>query len=694
MIKEIVDIGRVSNKLGSVFTFKDLPKFYVEITLEWNGKDFTFVADKAKIDHIQDTEKYLEFGVHRGATGDNKKYTFLFASFLLDITTSPSKIRGLNSEISHLKSQLDKKITTTQKKQLESKEKNLQNENLKLLTDKQVFEDYYKKGNEYIKKYLEEFCKKELRIRINNIEKLSDTLVFKTKKERNIYLKNQKQKAKNKYSKTKEMKILKYIEKYQNTIQNSFDEIIKLAEECSMRIEWKQNAKKFIPIVVKIKTKNKEYYPYQKYWLKDFFDEVRFFISSNKIKSTAGSCNIYNDKKAEYFPKNFYYPYSTDKLNVKYSLNDDENLFVLSKEAYMDFIKGENFLESLNEFRLIGLKCYVAATCFNDKILKNFQKDVKENKSDFDGLLNIVSRNYVNRYDLLLNFYFWDSGQNSKEIIEYTKDVIPSTLIQNVKLFKALKEFYIQEFDRKLDRYSWQQHIYHIFFKNSYKKMRTALFRKIALSDRVDIEQIMLSMNEKMQYGISKKEDDEQRYYHGDILKHYIFLDWASKINKGESAMSEQEKQEVFVGKSYEEKLIYFLQNSNLVKDSPSMKAGVCAGLAIKILSWSINNYDKKLLAFVGKRIERNNLNSVQTFMNDIFAKTKFHEFEGLQSINIKLSTQEMLRLNNNTFNKDEFIFGLFLGSELYSNVKSDKDPTPPTIEEEATEDDTTTTGE
>lgn len=129
--------------------------------------------------------------------------------------------------------------------------------------------------------------------------------------------------------------------------------------------------------------------------------------------------------------------------------------------------------------------------------------------------------------------------------------------------------------------------------------------------------------------------------------------------------------------------LTYFLDNGNLVKESHSMKIGICMGLCLKILSWSINGYDKKTLSFVGKRIERNNLSSVQAFINEIFAKTKFHEYEGLQSINIRLATQELLKLDNDSFNKDEFIFGLFLGNELYQNVKSNKDPKPPESDEE-----------
>ncbi|WP_024786926.1 hypothetical protein [Lebetimonas sp. JH369] len=74
MIKEIIDIGRVSNRLGSVFTFKGLPEYYVEIILEWNGKDFKYNDEKSKIRHLSEdkdydklgNELYLKYGVHRG----------------------------------------------------------------------------------------------------------------------------------------------------------------------------------------------------------------------------------------------------------------------------------------------------------------------------------------------------------------------------------------------------------------------------------------------------------------------------------------------------------------------------------------------------------------------------------------------------------------------------------------------------
>ncbi len=73
MIKEIVDIGRVSNRFGSVFTFKGLPEYYVEILLEWNGQEFDFKLNE-KVKHLSEDEEYshigqelyLKYGVHRG----------------------------------------------------------------------------------------------------------------------------------------------------------------------------------------------------------------------------------------------------------------------------------------------------------------------------------------------------------------------------------------------------------------------------------------------------------------------------------------------------------------------------------------------------------------------------------------------------------------------------------------------------
>jgi len=426
-------------------------------------------------------------------------------------------------------------------------------------------------------------------------------------------------------------------------------------------------------------------------------ENIEFNNSANLIKNPKDAyCNIYQNKKALVYPSGgFYYPFSTDKVNVKYNLKDDKNLFLLSKEAYIDFLKGRTFLETYNGFRFMNLNCYITATSLNDNSLKEFQNDIKEAKSNIEGLINLIDKNRQNRFDILLNFYFWEAAKTGggKDIIEYIKDVIPSNLVQILKSSNSLVRFYKEKFNRDNFNFSWQQHLYNIYHKDAHKKFRTSLFRKIALGDKVDLDKLMLVMNENMEYSINK--DGENKYYYGTVIKHLMFLDWLGKINKGELNMNKREERdkEFFIGKTYEERLSYFLKHGNLVKESSSMKIGVCIGLAINILSWTLSNYDKKTLAFAGKRIERNNLNSVQVFMNEIFSKSKFQEYEGLQSVNIRLATMQMLNIDNNSFNKDEFIFGLFLGSELYRNVKSKKDPEPKN-NNEGNEDEQSTTGE
>ena len=692
MIKEIVDIGRVSNKLASVFTFKGLPEYYVEVLLEWDGKDFKYKQESIK--HLSEDSAYLElgdelylkYGVHRERTGDNKWYILLLSSFILDIESSPNKINELQKTIKLLENDLFHNPTKIKKKELKSKLNILKKEQKKLKEDQDKLISYFERGQKsYFKKYLEEFRKRNLKKCEEFAREKITQIDFKTKREEKEQLKNLKNRCKEKYNKNKKRNNQKLIESYQSCIIKNLDSIFKTAELAKLKNnENNINQKEIVtvPIVVKVKDtrNNREYFLYEKYFIFDFLKESFFEASSNRIKNLNRDvkCNIYQNKIAKYYPGNFYYPYSVDKVNVKYNLQDDKNLFLLSREAYIDFFKGKTFLETYNSFSFMGLNSFVTATSLDDDSLKEFQQDAKESKLNIDGLIDLIDKNLQNRKNILLNFYFWEYGQNSKDIVEYVKDVIPSNLVQNIKFINGLTDYYRRKFNRELNNFQWKYHIRNIYYKDAHKKYRTSLFRKIVLNDRIDLEQLLQVINKNMEYGINKKEDDKHRYYYGDVIKHLIFLDWIDKINKGEAKMSkEDKKKELFIGNSYEERLGYFLENANLVKDSNSMKLGVCVGLAINILSWTLSNYDKKTLAFVSKKIERGNLNSVEAFVNNIFAKTKFQEYESLQRVNIKLSSMQMLNLDNESFNKDEFIFGLFLGSELYQNVKSQKDPEP-----------------
>jgi hypothetical protein len=690
VIKEIVDIGRVSNKLGSVFTFKDLPEYFVELVLEWDGNGFKFIPN-VKTQEISDKEEYLNYGLFRGKNGSN---IFIFpSSFIINLTSDYSKLQQLTKELNE--ENIDNKKYKKLKNQFEK-------ENKKFKKDKEEMIKQIQSGDKILIAFFETFRKKELINCKNKITAILENKTFKTKKQKAEYKKVLTTKCQNKYKKGRTSRLLNYLLKISELLLKNSDKIIEIADGCKKYIDAQGVNKKIekIPIILRVRNidDNKKYFIYEKYFIFNLYEKILFNNSAEKLmldkKHQEGICNIYNNEDKLFSPKSsFYYSYSLDKVNVYPNLNKQEasKIFNLSKRAYIDFMVGKTFLETYNSFYFMRINCYITATSLNDDSLKKFQKDVKESKSDLGGLIDLIDKNLLNRYDILLNFYFFEPTKTGNNIVEYIKDVVPSQLVQAIKLSNSLTGFYREKFNRDNFNFNWQQHIFNIYYKDAHKKFRTSLFRQIALGGTVNTERLLQVMNENMEFSISKDDTNANKYYYGTAIKHLMFLDWLEKINKGVVKMSKDEKnQEFFLGKNYEERLTYFLENGNLVKDSSSMKVGICMGLAIKILSWSIPNYGKKSLSFVGKRIERNNLNSVQVFINEVIAKTKFHEYESLQSINTKLATLELLSLDNNTFNKDEFIFGLFLGNELYDNVKSEDDPKPIQGEES----DKSTTGE
>jgi hypothetical protein len=612
MIKEIVDIGKVSDELASVFTFKGLPNYYVKITFECGGEDFKLCQD-GSIQHESNIEEYLRFRVHRGKNGSS--LYFFPTSFIVT-----------KDELTTKKQELIKKIQS---------------------------------GKSKVSTFLE------------------------NEKDKNIKM---------------------FLEKLSDAIVNNLDYILDLAKDGMDKIDAskskddKKSKSSEIAVVVNIENskidENVIFKIFQSIEFEGYAE--KFIAGSGKEKEhVKGICNLTQKEDFLYYPTgSFYYPFSTDKVNVKYDLIDDKNLFLLSKNAYIDFLTGRRFLEGYNSFYFMGMSSYITATSLDSGVLKEFQDDIRDSKSDLESLLDLIGKAETYSNKLLINFYFYEikkGAGGTKDVIEYIKDVIPTRLVQNVDLFYEIKKFFEKQFNRELKNYDWQRHISYIYNKDSYKKFRTALFRKIALEDKIEKEQLLLFINDKMQNGINKDSNNTARYYYGDVFRHYIFLNWITKINKGETKMSEAEKQELFKGKTYEERLEYFLKTGNLVKDSPSMRVGVCIGLSIKILGWEITNYDKKVLAYASRRIERNNLGSLQIFVNEIFAKTQLHKYEQLHRVNIKFAGLELTSISNGAsnisdslFDKDKFIFGLFLGSELYGRLKSEKDPIDETVKEES----------
>ena len=256
--------------------------------------------------------------------------------------------------------------------------------------------------------------------------------------------------------KNNEVKCYPIITNYYKTILLNLDSIEEKANEIKLKIKKElkntdeakeiKNYIKNIPIIIKIKAKQKEKFFYQNKLLFEVFENITFKNSANCIKNAKNSkCNIYTDKKAVVYPGgSFYYPFSIDKVNVKYNLKDDKNLFLLSKKAYIDFFIGKTFLEIYHSFYFMGLNSYITATTLNDERLKEFQKDIKDSKSDINSLIDLIDKNRQNRSDLLINFYFYEIAKTGggKEIVEYIKDVIPTRLVDLLNLFKKLTNYY------------------------------------------------------------------------------------------------------------------------------------------------------------------------------------------------------------------------------------------------------------
>ena len=97
----------------------------------------------------------------------------------------------------------------------------------------------------------------------------------------------------------------------------------------------------------------------------------------------------------------------------------------------------------------------------------------------------------------------------------------------------------------------------------------------------------------------------------------------------------------------------------------------MCVGLILKMLSFSINDFDKKVLAFVSKKLGRDKKSLIK-FVNPIFERAKLHQKSDKVDINIECASE--IIANMKKFDKDEFIFGLFLGDEIYNYLKGEND--------------------
>jgi hypothetical protein len=289
---------------------------------------------------------------------------------------------------------------------------------------------------------------------------------------------------------------------------------------------------------------------------------------------------------------------------------------------------------------------FITASVFEFEFLKKFEKMlIGDSEKNYSSLISFLDRaGYKLRENVLINFYFHTSpAQGSKEIIAYIKDVMPTYLVKIEKEYENLRRIFEDEFETKT--LHWIGIIISILDGEKNKRELIDVFGKIVLHKKLDFKRILFLVNQK---------SEKDRFY----LSFYLFLIWLKGGNVRE-----------IKGNSYKERLEFVLNNFELIKSSESAKVGVCIGLILKMLSFSINDFDKKVLAFVSKKLGRDKKSLIK-FVNPIFERAKLHQKSDKVDINIECASE--IIANMKEFDKDEFIFGLFLGDEIYNYLKGE----------------------
>jgi hypothetical protein len=432
-------------------------------------------------------------------------------------------------------------------------------------------------------------------------------------------------------------------------IKRNFEEIKEFALEVAGDVKNRKN------IAVLVYFDGMPIYKYEDLLEKFKMTKISIYFEKYEVKKgkqkiwVEGNCNILGIKDKLFYPKaNFYYPFSTDKKIVKFDLRDDKNLFLISKKAIEYFFAGKEYLENFNRYRILNQLVFVTASAFEIEFLKKFERMfVDEDKRDYSGLISLLDRaGYKLRENVLINFYFHTSpAQGSKEIIAYIKDVMPTYLVKIEKEYGSLRKIFEDEFKTKT--LHWVGVLSSVLDCEKNKRELIDVFSKIVLNKKLDFKRILFLINQR---------SEKDRFY----LSFYLFLIWL----KGGSVREIE-------GNSYKERLEFVLNNFELIKSSESAKVGVCVGLILKMLSFSINDFDKKVLAFVSKKLGRDKKSLIK-FVNPIFERAKLHQKSDKVDINIECASE--IIANMKEFDKDEFIFGLFLGDEIYNYLKGESD--------------------
>lgn len=442
-----------------------------------------------------------------------------------------------------------------------------------------------------------------------------------------------------------------------------------------------------------------------------FLGEILFFrkiypkINANtnlkRIKGKNYQCSFCNEHKNFLYSPNragVYFSYTGTKENNYFDLqkNKPERHMIICDECYGNLKGGHRFMKNYLKNKFMGITFFATYNLENKNLDKEIieilkkEKDIKnvftnEQMQEKLDLIDDIDRalyNYGivgNNQELTINLYF-GYFDNGFRLIKLISDIFPSKLISFFEESRNFPHFYPSSFLRDLFSPFAGRRDYDLFVKK-----RIDLLERILLERRINYDSLLSATVKKMSYYLRNKENSDdykaQNFTISFLKLIYLLAKLNSKLysnkinlnffNKNiKMVKNMNEKTKEYKGNTGVEKLQDFVQKNQFISENINIEAGIYLGILIRRLSYDINNYEKATLGYAEKKL--NNVDSLKRFINDIQNKLILHEM-GKQKMSKAFSEKVLEIFNKNSFSKNDFIFGMFLGYSLSNKFKKSK---------------------
>lgn len=420
----------------------------------------------------------------------------------------------------------------------------------------------------------------------------------------------------------------------------------------------------------------------------DLFKKLISDETSKEVNENDSKCSFCNNEEDLYSPSmaTFYYSFTFDQKSGFYGLND-ENVskhLIMCSDCFGDYNKGKKFMESYFKNSILGVN-YFSLLEINEKN-KDFESLLDAMKKgnlskvyssdDLRRLRNNLKDNTRSLWDLGLIgqesnlgvdlfFYVYDNGYR---LVKLMKDIYPNRILD---LLKANDE---------INGFSFNGYLIELFSSNKNEdydlliKERINLFEKILLEIPINYDSLTDRFINKVSYKLRNQETTS--YEASNFTQsHMRFLELLSKLNcelfssqtktnfdkKGDCVKMVSFEEEI-EGDTGLEKMQNFISKNEFFANTPEINTGIPLGVTIARLSYDINNYEKRMLGYARKRI--NDDESLRKYVNEIEEKAVMHDIANQPIVSSFFDKVGDL-FTKDSFSKDDFIFGMFIGYSL-----------------------------